>query len=385
MIKKIVSCVALAVLLYTKSIISIPENLINPEQLTKGIWYQHLYPQKPCSYSLHLVELDPTFVELRIQTASNGCVGTAKPSHLAEQCNAYVACNGTFFHTDGTPASLLKINNEWVGDQQRCRATLCWSKTGKPLIERMAPVWSIKINNQVLPVTHFNQEFRSDRAVLYAPTYGATITIPEPSMVMIMEHDKVLAYKKMTGLVAIPRQGYVYAVGNSMTLTLPKQTPTVAQTVLELRDEYGKVHPEWLHYEQAIGGAGLLVKNSTIISDFSSEKLFPSFIEEQHPRTAVGILPSGNWIIAVIDERNNNPGSGVTLSELAIIMHSLGCTDALNLNGGKSATLYLINKIVSRSCGFSLTNSLIGITLGEKKLANIIAVVDKHHCIPLPS
>ena len=53
----------------------------------------------------------------------------------------------------------------------------------------------------------------------------------------------------------------------------------------------------------------------------------------RHPRTAVGMnADSIFWV--VVDGRQPELSVGVSLPELAALMMDLGCTDALNLDGG---------------------------------------------------
>ncbi|MGE3182339.1 MAG: N-acetylmuramoyl-L-alanine amidase-like domain-containing protein, partial [Phycisphaerae bacterium] len=63
-----------------------------------------------------------------------------------------------------------------------------------------------------------------------------------------------------------------------------------------------------------------------------------------HPRTAVGTDKDGKvlWIV-LVDGRQPNVSMGMTLAELAALFDSLGCWDALNLDGGGSSTLVMEN------------------------------------------
>ncbi|MGM9788041.1 MAG: phosphodiester glycosidase family protein [Candidatus Cryptobacteroides sp.] len=56
-------------------------------------------------------------------------------------------------------------------------------------------------------------------------------------------------------------------------------------------------------------------------------------------RTAAGITADGKLILIVADGRGSRGSVGYTLSELAEKFISLGCTDALNLDGGGSSCL----------------------------------------------
>jgi hypothetical protein len=59
-----------------------------------------------------------------------------------------------------------------------------------------------------------------------------------------------------------------------------------------------------------------------------------------HPRTAIGLDASGRkLILMVIDGRQPNYSEGVSMVELADLMREFGAQDAINLDGGGSATL----------------------------------------------
>ena len=59
-----------------------------------------------------------------------------------------------------------------------------------------------------------------------------------------------------------------------------------------------------------------------------------------HPRTAAGTDPSGKhvWLV-VVDGRQPGVSEGLTCHELAGLMQRLGCSDAVNLDGGGSTVL----------------------------------------------
>lgn len=65
-----------------------------------------------------------------------------------------------------------------------------------------------------------------------------------------------------------------------------------------------------------------------------------SFVNKRHNRTAVGIRPDGSILMLVVDGRSKQ-SEGFTLDELQNTLYWLGCSDALNLDGGGSTTLYI--------------------------------------------
>lgn len=60
----------------------------------------------------------------------------------------------------------------------------------------------------------------------------------------------------------------------------------------------------------------------------------------RHPRSAIGIKPNGKVILLTIDGRHEN-SAGASLFELTKIMRWLGCTSAINLDGGGSTALWI--------------------------------------------
>lgn len=57
------------------------------------------------------------------------------------------------------------------------------------------------------------------------------------------------------------------------------------------------------------------------------------------PRTAIGIKEDGSILLYTIDGRQTGHSYGVQLKSLAKRMHELGCTDAINLDGGGSTEM----------------------------------------------
>ncbi len=66
-----------------------------------------------------------------------------------------------------------------------------------------------------------------------------------------------------------------------------------------------------------------------------------TFVTRRHNRTAIGLRPDGTILLLTIDGRFKNESEGVTLPELTKLLKWLGCSDALNLDGGGSTTMYV--------------------------------------------
>ncbi len=110
-------------------------------------------------------------------------------------------------------------------------------------------------------------------------------------------------------------------------------------------------HSDWKDMDHIVGGTPLLIQNGEKIQDFSAEQTISSFLALRHARTAVGILPNGNWVFVVVDGKQPELSYGMTMDELADFMENLGCTYALNLDGGGSTTFVYEDKVINQPTG----------------------------------
>jgi exopolysaccharide biosynthesis protein len=103
----------------------------------------------------------------------------------------------------------------------------------------------------------------------------------------------------------------------------------------------------WEHIDNVIGGGPILVKAGQIAVDAAQENFPPAFSEAKHPRTAIGRTANGDlWLVAV--DGRQETGDGMTLAQLAQKMKDLGCTEAMNLDGGGSTTMNVLGVTVNR-------------------------------------
>ncbi|NBQ56957.1 MAG: phosphodiester glycosidase family protein [Opitutaceae bacterium] len=100
----------------------------------------------------------------------------------------------------------------------------------------------------------------------------------------------------------------------------------------------------------AIGGSPMLLRDGVVrISD--QEELIDINNTTARPRTALGYTASGVAVLLVV-EGDNAPGpAGVNLAELAALLQALGCTQAINLDGGGSTSLVVGGRTTVRPSG----------------------------------
>ncbi len=89
----------------------------------------------------------------------------------------------------------------------------------------------------------------------------------------------------------------------------------------------------WYDVEYACGGVHALVKNGAVISGLGTDRA---------PRTAVGMKEDGSLVLFAVDGRQSGYSSGMSLADVAYRMQSLGCTYALELDGGGSTAAGIV-------------------------------------------
>jgi exopolysaccharide biosynthesis protein len=100
-----------------------------------------------------------------------------------------------------------------------------------------------------------------------------------------------------------------------------------------------------------------------------------AFTRLRNPRSAIGIKPNGNIVLLTVDGRHEN-SAGMSLHELTKLMRWIGCTSAINLDGGGSTTLWVDSKDVNGVINFPSDNKKWDHD-GERKVANVIILKKK--------
>lgn len=86
---------------------------------------------------------------------------------------------------------------------------------------------------------------------------------------------------------------------------------------------------------------------SLLTADGKAATSFNSTLTDKHPRCAIGYYAPGHYAFVLVDGRQDH-SSGMTLSELAHLFESLGCSMAYNLDGGRSAQMAFAGKLTNQ-------------------------------------
>lgn len=138
-----------------------------------------------------------------------------------------------------------------------------------------------------------------------------------------------------------PSVAWIYHVGsgNDLIYSYPAPSPNALgvapQPVPDANFPAGGT--PW-NVTAAIGGAPVLIKNNEIrISD--AEELIDINNNSSRPRSAIGYHSNGMVLLLAVEGDNPPDYPGINLANLAALLKSLGCTEAINLDGGGSTSM----------------------------------------------
>ncbi|MGQ0571704.1 MAG: phosphodiester glycosidase family protein, partial [Armatimonadota bacterium] len=286
---------------------------------------------------VHVVTLDPRAQALTIRPAMGGAVvaATETTSRAASRLEAVAAINGSFYTRAGLPIGLLMIEGRLLSAPHPRRVVFAVDERGRPSIGPTEFNGRLFTDTGVMiPVSAVNRPPRWGGIALYTPEFGP-LTFPQ-ALVAIVQEDRVVGLS--SGRPVIPQDGYVLAAAGSQQDLLRNLVPGQL-----LRLDLA-LSPSGMHH--AIQGGPQLVRNGEIFIPYAWEGFRRGFYNIRTARSALGLTPAGKVLFVTVDGRSRH-STGVNLSELAILMRGLGARDAMNLDGGGSATLVVGGRVVS--------------------------------------
>ncbi len=324
--------------------------------------------------NMNLLRLDLTKVRLDVNHAMDSAIGTEKTSSIATRHGAFAAINGGFFRLDtsiwaGDSVGVLMIDGKVLSESQNERTTL--------MIKNSFDSTSVsigKVSTQLLlvrgtlgsgtkerigwPISGINRERKDNELIVFTPEFGHTTLTNPGGLEIALKQGNVASINPLSGSTPIPADGIVVSATGTRVSELRH---------LHLGDRllccyYGPTLP----YEDMTNGVPQLIKNGKIDITWEEEKSSKSFVESRHPRTAVAKLKDGKFLIITVDGRSESSG-GIGLQDLAEYLLSLGATDAMNLDGGGSTTMFVDGKVVNHPSDKE----------GERKVGDAILVTPR--------
>jgi hypothetical protein len=343
------------VLLITSTSFSQTNNEASALSIPTGLEYFHQQRNKG-PLSIHWVKIDRSRSKfVFISSLAKKSVFDLEPLSLQIQSldatlgRPLVAVNGDFFRIrsgpyQGDPLGLQIVQGELVSSPHN---TCFWiDSNGQPNIAYVQSTFRTTWPDGTNVKFDINQACTEDKAVLYTPTMGSS-TRTEKAVELILEKNddsgwlptkpgqtyngRIVSVNHEPNSV-IPMDKVVLSLGSTLAKKIKN---TEIGTAISLSF---KTYPDLKDVDIAIGGGPILIRDAKV-QKFSG-------YQPRHPRTAIGFNDI-YFFLLVVDGRQKDLSIGMTLPELADFMLKLGCTEAMNLDGGGSSTFWLDGKIMN--------------------------------------
>ena len=124
------------------------------------------------------------------------------------------------------------------------------------------------------------------------------------------------------------------------------------KTQYDIQPHFSPIPANCTLKESLGGGPALLPQDTSVAEAFTAyengEKIRDAIGSESlNARSAVGITQGGDVILVMVAQQPEQPlDSGISLSELADVLSNLGAVEAMNLDGGSSASIYYNDRAI---------------------------------------
>jgi hypothetical protein len=328
-------------------------------------------------WSIHVLKIDRSRTDYEFHTtlAKGSALGL---STLSEQIKSLPrefgqplgAVNGDFWKDgrqyDGDPTGLQIHDGELVSGP--CARACFWiDPSGQPHATNVLAQFEL-ISPEGLHVAFgLNEERTNGGAVLFTPTFG-TSTHTRGGRELVLEpegHHPAEWLPLRSGHTYSARIREIRETGDTplepgrAVLSLSSQvSERLSRLVVHsvLKFTLGTT-PDLRGVKTAIGGGPMLVRAGKAVVFTGSQP--------RHPRTALG-WNDRYFFLVVVDGRQSGLSVGMSFPELSTYLLKIGCTEAINLDGGGSSTFWVRGQVMNSPCQGS-----------ERPMANALVLVQK--------
>ncbi|MGH9370856.1 MAG: phosphodiester glycosidase family protein [Vicinamibacterales bacterium] len=337
-------------------------NLGSPKALASGVALYHLTDQAlldpPAPVSIWILLVDPASVDLRAVLANGEIMDTETVGDMAVRHGAVAAVNAGFFLRNGDPSGIYKIGGQLVSDTRRSRGAVGIIRGGpapRLVFGRVSATMALHVRRRArpdasVPIAGVDTTRLLGRLMLFTPAYHAHTDTAPGGLEWVVDGDplRVTGQPRSEGKTPIPKSGFVLSFGGRSPPEPLASLRPGSQVDLETQYTPADGPPDiWEQAHDIVGGAGLLARDGQFAENWTAESFGAGFVESRHPRTMIGTRPDGSVWLVTIDGRQPELSAGMTLVELRELARGLGLTNALNLDGGGSTTMWAGGTIVN--------------------------------------
>ncbi len=286
---------------------------------------------------IHVMDVDPSSSAIRVAPAlaSDTVHERSAVTRIAQRVGAWGGVNGGFFARGGPPLGMLVIDGEWIRDPWGGRTVLGIARDGALLMDRLQFDGRVVFSGHGWqPLAAINRGHEDENTlVMYNRYWGRVVEGAKGRTRLAVDASGTVVAKTTDGdALVIPESGFVLSGNGRMGASLDLVEAGTA-VKLQLRTK-----PQWPELAHAIGGGPRLVKDGRPHITASPEGFRPDIYASAPSRTAVAITEENRLLLVVAEGVGETERSGMTLEELASTLIKLGARDAMNLDGGGSAT-----------------------------------------------
>ena len=334
-----------------------------PRVVAPGVTLHHLTDRNlldpAAPVSIWLLRADLAAVDLRARLATDEIVDTETVADTAARHGAIAAVNAGFFLLpSGDPAGIYKLNGQIVSDTKRPRGAVGIVRDGaipRLVFGRVAATMALRLprlarRDARMEIAGVDTTRHRGKLMLFTPAYHTHTDTAGGGLEWVVRGNppRIEGAPSTAGKTPIPRDGFVLSYGG--TTAPPPLSAMTRGTRVELETTYAALDrpvDDWQRAEAIVGGAGLLIRDGRPITEWAVEALTPGFAETRHPRTLIGTHADGSLWLITVDGRQPQLSAGMSLFELRSLAGRLGLTQALNLDGGGSTTMWVQGRIVN--------------------------------------
>jgi hypothetical protein len=329
-----------------------------PNSQIDGVTYQN-YVVDEVPWSIHVIKIERNRSDFEVMTTLGGGsrIGlntlTRQLRTIPKDAGTPIAAiNGDFYSVEhdnypGDPRGLHIRRGELVSDPA-ARTCVWFDEKSNPKIGDVRSKFSVTWPNGENTPMGLNEERAGNVAVLYTAAIGAS-TETAGGLEFILEKVSTNKWLPLRPEITIParvreirRSGDSPIAPDTMVLSLSSRRapPVEVGDILILSTA---TEPSLAGARAAIGGGPWLVR---------AGKAAPGSARkggERHPRSAIG-WNSKHLFFVEVDGRQPGLSKGMNLRELADFLAEIGCEEAMNLDGGGSAEVWLNGRILNSPC-----------------------------------
>ncbi|MBE7039747.1 MAG: phosphodiester glycosidase family protein [Ruminococcaceae bacterium] len=321
---------------------AISRSLQEEKTIMEGVDYKRIQTLTDSGWQdIHIITADISKPHLAFEVLSDprGASYLLNTLEMAKNADAVAAINADFFAAKrgqagrGSAVGMEMINSELISTPSvdEDMNVLYQLKGGEELFLNSFE-FDITItapNGETEKLRHINKYDDLVGICMYTPEWGEySLGSGNGIVELVVEDGKVTEKLWEHEPAKIPENGYVLASNVTKNDFIDVNFNWGDEVKIDIKST-----PDFEQIENAVSGGGVLV------SEGEAQTVFSHNIAGLNPRSAIGIDKSGKIVTLVAVDGRRTGAAGMTQTELAKFMQSLGCYYALNFDGGGSTLL----------------------------------------------